>query len=98
MAFSEELRDRILAALEPLPISHKKMFGGLGVFYQGNMFAGVSGDRLMVKIGPTAASEVCAGRELFHGMKQWLLLDEPADLAEWLGRGLETVSKSPPKS
>lgn len=97
MPFDEGLRDRILATLEEVPITNKRMFGGLGIFYQGNMFAGISGDRLMVKV-PDAAAELGPGIDQFHTMKQWILMDEPDDLAHWLGRGLETIADLPPKS
>lgn len=97
MPYSEALRDRILSELDEVPVTHKKMFGGLGVFYQGNMFAGISGDRLMIKV-PDAAAELGPGIDQFHTMKQWILMDEPEDLAHWLGRGLETIADLPPKS
>ena len=40
MAFSPELRDHILELLEPLgPVTARPMFGGVGFFFEGAMFA-----------------------------------------------------------
>lgn len=52
MAFDEALADRIRAALAgDADVSEKRMFGGLAFLYRGHMFAGVSGARLMARVG-----------------------------------------------
>jgi TfoX/Sxy family transcriptional regulator of competence genes len=52
MAYDEGLATRlqeIFAADER--VSQRKMFGGLALMFQGNMFVGVTGDELMVRVG-----------------------------------------------
>jgi len=52
MAYDEALADRIRAALADDPaLTEKRMFGGLAFLYRGLMFVGVSGDKLMARVG-----------------------------------------------
>ncbi len=85
----------------------RKMFGGIGFFVDGNMFAGVMQDRLMVKLGAGAPEAVQQdGVEWFSPggkpMTGWVtvdqeLLPDDEDLVAWLNRGRETVADLPPK-
>ena len=51
MAFDEGLADRIREVLSGEPgLTGKKMFGGYGFLLDGNMCAGVQGDRLIVRV------------------------------------------------
>ncbi len=52
MAFSEQLATRVrekLATLEDLPVTEKKMFGGLAFMVNNKMCINVSGERLMCR-------------------------------------------------
>jgi TfoX/Sxy family transcriptional regulator of competence genes len=52
MAYDETLASRIRVALSPDPaLSEKRMFGGLAFLYRGLMFVGVSGNKLMARVG-----------------------------------------------
>ena len=87
----------------------KPMFGNLGAFVNGNMFAGLFGDRIGVKVldegaraelaaidgvGPFGPAERPMGGYLSLP-ETWA--DEPARLSEWVGRALEGVAVLPPK-
>jgi len=55
MAADEVLVGRVREHLAgDLSFSERRMFGGLAVMCNGNMAAGVIGDRLMVRVGPEA--------------------------------------------
>ena len=55
MPFSESLAKEVRTALKgKRNISEKKMFGGLAFLLHGKMFCGVSGEELMVRVGPEA--------------------------------------------
>jgi TfoX/Sxy family transcriptional regulator of competence genes len=52
MAFDEALAGRIRNALADDPaLTEKKMFGGLAFLHRGLMFVGVSGNKLMARVG-----------------------------------------------
>ena len=55
MAVSPEFRDHLLDLLEPLgPVTARRMFGGVGIFYGDVMFALVVDDGLHLKVDDTA--------------------------------------------
>lgn len=52
MAYDEAFANRIRNALAADPaLTEKKMFGGLAFLYRGLMFVGVSGSKLMARVG-----------------------------------------------
>lgn len=52
MAYDETLATRIRSAMgADKALSEKKMFGGLAFLHRGLMFVGVSGDKLMARVG-----------------------------------------------
>ena len=52
MAYDETLATRIRNALADDPdLTEKKMFGGLAFLHRGLMFVGVSGNKLMARVG-----------------------------------------------
>lgn len=58
MAYNENLADRIRAALaDRSDVVEKNMFGGIAFMVAGKMACGPQGDRLIVRIGETAATE-----------------------------------------
>jgi len=55
VAYDEELATRIRAIVGLRSgVSEKQMFGGLAFLVDGNMFCGVVGSDLMVRVGPDA--------------------------------------------
>ena len=58
MAYDEKLAERVRGVIGPRPdITERKMFGGLAFLLDGKMFCGVSGDELMVRVGPERHQE-----------------------------------------
>ena len=109
MAYDEGLAQRIEDALGEVDgLEAKKMFGGVGYMLNGNMAVGVSGDDLIVRVGPERYEELLArphagpfgptGRT----MTGWVTvapagLSEDADLEEWVGLGVAFAVGLPPK-
>ncbi len=88
MAFDEGLAHRIRDILgDTRGITERKMFGGLCFMLHGNMFVGVLGSTLMVRVGPERHQEALALPHVramnFTGrpMKGYVFVDE-AGLAE----------------
>jgi TfoX/Sxy family transcriptional regulator of competence genes len=105
------LVERMEDATASMPVTKRKMFGTESWFVEANaqMFAGVWGDALMVRLG-----EEGVGREIGSGsamvfdpmggrpMREYALipsdrLADDSDLESWLHRGLEFASGLPPK-
>jgi TfoX/Sxy family transcriptional regulator of competence genes len=65
MAYDEQLADRIREVLGPRRgITEKKMFGGLAFLLDGKMFVGVSGDQLLVRVGPERHDQALARKHV----------------------------------
>lgn len=84
----------------------RPMFGQLGVFVNGNMFAGLFGSRVGVKLDETGAAELSAvpGSGPFgpaeRPMGGYVALPEAmddADASAWVDRARAHVSTMPPK-
>lgn len=93
MAYDELLAERLRRALPG--ITEKKMFGGLAFFIDGNMFVGVAGHDLMVRVGPQAYADALArphARAMDitgKPMKGYVMVAPPGhadatDLATWI--------------
>jgi TfoX/Sxy family transcriptional regulator of competence genes len=109
MAYDEDLADRVREQLAAEPaVTEKAMFGGLAFLLEGNMAVGISGDELMVRVGPDASDDALArpharpfdmtGRP----MKGWILVAsegvaEERDLAGWVARGVDFARSLPAK-
>ena len=109
MAYDEGLAQRIRDRLGAAPeITERRMFGGLAFLLHGNMAVGVTGDDLMVRVGPEAADAALArpGARLFdmtgRPMRGWVLVDgaaltEDEVLDAWLTEGRAFAATLPPK-
>ena len=109
MAYDEDLADRVREQLASEPaVMEKAMFGGLAFLLEGNMAVGLSGDELMVRVGPDASDDALArphtrpfdmtGRP----MKGWILVAaegvaEERDLSAWVARGVDFARSLPAK-
>ena len=109
MAFDEGLAHRIRETLmDQQGLTEKKMFGGLAFMVHGNMACGVTGDEIMVRIGPdnyedaTAQAHVRPFDMTGKRMKGWVLVSPEAHendevLAAWVQRGIDFALSLPPK-
>lgn len=86
----------------------RKMFGYPAIFVNGNMFAGLVGDRMIVRLGETDRAKFLAvcGAEPFVAMsrvmKQWVvvpsaMLKSSVTLKAWLKHALAHGRSLPPK-
>jgi TfoX/Sxy family transcriptional regulator of competence genes len=109
MAYDETAAERVRRAVASHEgLSERKMFGGLCLMLHGNMFAGLIGDELMLRVGPAHFEALLArpftrpmdftGRTM-HGFvyvgREGYAAE--ADLADWLEEALSYVESLPPK-
>lgn len=109
MAYDEELAQRIRAIVgRRSGVSEKKMFGGLAFLVGGNMFCGVVGRDLMIRVGPDAYKKTLTrphARPMdFTGrpMKSLVYVSPEGiasadDLRVWVDQGLKFGRSLPPK-
>ena len=114
MAYDERLAGRVRRALEarakaPDGVAvERKMFGGIAFMVRGHMCVGVTGDDLMVRVGPDAHAEALMlphARPMdFTGrpMRGFVYVDtagveSAAHLAAWVERSLAFVETLAPK-
>ena len=109
MAYNQELAERIREQLALLlPYTEKSMFGGIAFFVNGNMACGVSGDALMVRVGPASYEEALGrpGARPFdmtgRPMKGWVGVGPEGyasdeSLVDWIRQGVEFAASLPPK-
>ncbi|RLS58778.1 MAG: RNA methyltransferase [Planctomycetota bacterium] len=110
MPYDETLAERLRCQLtRKRGIEEKRMFGGIGFLWQGNMALGVWRDWLIVRVGTTAAADLqyvphakvmdLTGRP----MRGWLMIapagwDAENDLKTWVSHAMEFVKTIPRKS
>ena len=109
MAYNEELALRIRAAMGSHEgVVERKMFGGIAFMLKGNMTVGVTGDDLMVRVGPNglddALSQPHARPMDFTGrpMKGFVYVDSAGtekdeSLKQWVQRGVAFAQSLPAK-
>jgi TfoX/Sxy family transcriptional regulator of competence genes len=101
-AFTKLVPDRPNVALRP-------MFGNLAAFVNGNMFAGLFGEDLFVRLPEDESTAVKGkgGRDFEpmpgRAMKGYVIVpttwrDKPDAPAAWIKRALELTAKMPPKA
>lgn len=105
---SEADKERFRALVAPLQeesaaVEVKPMFGNLGAFVNGNMFAGLFGSEVGVKLDPAEAGELEALGAGPWGpaerpMGGYLSLPDDVDAADWVARGAAYVATLPPKT
>jgi len=109
VGYREQTAARIRRGLRGRNVVEKRMVGGLSFILNGSMCCGVSGDALMVRVGPDALERVLrmphvrpmkfAGRRLAG----FVLVDPAgyrtdAALKTWIQRGIDFVATLPAKS
>jgi TfoX/Sxy family transcriptional regulator of competence genes len=108
---SPEMSEILARAAEPFAlVERRKMFGGLSLFINGHMFAGVHGSKIVLKLGEDERVRALAdaGAMPFEPMpgrvmKEYVVVPEavwsdPRSLEEWIGRSVEFVAALPPKA
>ncbi len=90
-------------------ITIRPMFGNISAFINGNMFAGVFGEELFVRLSDDEKEELLAnkGASLLEPMKGRPMKDyvvmpriwrkDQATLRDWIAKALDSTSKLPPK-
>jgi hypothetical protein len=104
---SDEAKDYFRTLITAAPgVEVKPMFGSLGAFVNGTMFAGLFGDDIGVKLDESAMAELGAldGTGPFgpaeRPMKGWLSLPagmEDADKSRWTDRARDHIASLPPQ-
>ena len=109
MAYNEELALRIRVARGCRDgVVERKMFGGIAFMLSGNMCCGVTGDDLMVRVGPDGLNGALAqphSRPMdFTGrpMKGFVYVgaagtEEDDSLRQWVQRGVAFAGSLPAK-
>ncbi|MBX3587927.1 MAG: TfoX/Sxy family protein [Ramlibacter sp.] len=109
MAFDEGLAQRVREALGPQSgITERRMFGGLAFLLDGKMFVGISGEKLMARVGAQHYADALAlphVREMtFTGrpLKGYVYIDPPGlveddALAAWVTWCASHVAALPAK-
>jgi TfoX/Sxy family transcriptional regulator of competence genes len=109
MAYDEGLAQRIREILKDrLGYQEKKMFGGIGFMFFGNMACGVIREDLIVRVGAEKYTEslLKPNVELFdmtgRAMTGWIVVKEPgyredSDLKDWVEQGVTYSLTLPPK-
>src|SRR4051794_23215123 len=108
VAHDAALTERIRSVLADRPdVEEKRMVGGLSFVVGGHLCVGVSGDSLLVRVGPDRYEDALRDqhvRPLELGRKRplgYVLVDAAgvrydADLEAWIVRGLAFVTGLPP--
>ncbi len=109
MVYNPELAERIREVLASKPtLTEKKMFGGIAFILNGNIACGVTGNDLMVRVGPEGYEAALA---LPHvrvfdmtgkPMSGWVVVQaagiiNPADLRAWVEKGTVYAASLPAK-
>src|SRR3954451_18339473 len=110
MAYDETLAARIRDALVGREaIVERKMFGGLGFLYHGNMCTGVRGDALIARLGDRADEALTephvrpfSSDNGARTMTGWVLVDPHAiesteARGAWVARAVAYTGSLPPK-
>jgi TfoX/Sxy family transcriptional regulator of competence genes len=108
MGYDERIAERVRRTLRGRRVVEKRMVGGLSFILDGSMCCGVTGNRLMVRVGPEALERTLAMPHVqpmkFGGrtLAGFVLIDPPgyrtdAALKGWVERGIDFVAKLPAK-
>ena len=110
MAYDEALASRIRSSMKgDAALSEKKMFGGIAFLHRGLMFVGVSGSKLMARVGKDNYEDSLVRKHVremdFTGkpMQGYVYVEPPGiksdeQLNFWLQRCKQFVSTLPAKS
>jgi len=110
MPYDQTIQERIDALYDETPEFHsKRMFGGVGYMYDGNMAFGIWQDYLIVRLGDAAKAQAAfdSGKAVPFDvtgtpMKGWIMvpgnfLKTDDDYLHWLKQGLDFAQSLPAK-
>ena len=108
MAYDLKLAERIRTELKGLSFVEKKMFGGVGYLFNGNMACGVLSDDLLVRVNPNKHDKLFARPHTkpfamsAKPMKGWLMVEADGcktskQLSAWVKEGVEFALTLPAK-
>ena len=101
MAVSEKYTEFVQDQLEKFgEVTMKKMFGGIGIYHEGLMFAMIGKDVLRFKVDASnqADYEAYGSKPLYNekkkrGMPYWEvpaeIIEHPSDLAKWASKSYQ---------
>jgi TfoX/Sxy family transcriptional regulator of competence genes len=105
-----ELVDFIMEKMKDKNCDYKKMFGYPAYFFNGNMFVGVHGDKLFLRLSVADTAEIMKGfKDVFafkpmpgRAMNGYVVLPKSVYsddelFGEWLDKSIRYVSLLPPK-
>lgn len=98
MAVSESYREFVIEQLSNVvPISYRKMFGGIGVYSEGLFFAIMGDDRLYFKVDDSNYADYAAHRsEQFMNLRYYEVpadsLEDEDQLSEWVEKALAVAA------
>lgn len=110
MAVSPDYRDYVLEQLPAsLAITHRAMFGGVGIYAHGLFFALIAEDVLYLKVDDTNRGDFealgCEAFQPFGAPKPMNyfavpaeVLDDPEDLGAWARRALDVAARAKGKA
>jgi TfoX/Sxy family transcriptional regulator of competence genes len=104
---SQDVIDAFDAVVPPPPVERRKMFGMPACFVNGNMFAGVYGRNVMLRLSESDREKLLRnGGEPFapmgRAMREYVTapaayVDQPAKLRQWMKRAQTFAESLPPK-
>ena len=108
MAYNVKLAERIRSELNGMPFVEKKMFGGVGFLFNGNMACGVNKDDFIVRVNPEKNALLLKKPHVRpfdmtgRPMKGWLVVEAEGvktakQLSTWIKEGVAFASSLPPK-
>lgn len=109
MAYSRQLADRVRSALgKQRGLAEKKLFGGVGFLFRGNMLVCIWQQSLIVRLGPDEAAKALKNPNVREfdvtgrPMRGWIMVDPDGlerddQLAAWLALAQEFVATLPAK-
>jgi TfoX/Sxy family transcriptional regulator of competence genes len=109
MSYDEQLAERVRAAIAlRAAVQEKRLFGGLSFMHRGHLACGITGDELMVRVGPegyAAALNRAGARPMdFTGraMKGMVVVNAngirtKAQLERWVAEAIDHAESLPEK-
>ena len=109
MAYNEDLARRVRDLLIDRPgYNEKKMFGGVGFLFDGNMACGVNQEDLIIRVGPENYQQALTKTNVKvfdmtgRPMTGWIVVKTPgyktdSDLLDWVDQGVDFALTLPAK-
>lgn len=106
----EELVQFLAEKIKPFKCEYRKMFGYPAYFVNGNMFAGIHGNKLFIRLADSDVKKIMEANPevkffepmLGRAMKGYVVLPkslyaDDAEFAKWLEQSVKYANSLPPK-